>query len=453
MMSFRNFALSFGILALTGASSAAPSGAPATLATTEVDWPHVRFDNNHTGYQPFETTLGKANIASASEAWEDQLGAPVYGSSPAVVGGVAYIGSSDGVLWAYSAGGCGGQLCTTPLWQSTSLAQIIDGPTVANGIVYVGSQTDIDSNDGKLNAFDAAGCNNAVCAPLWQGDAGPESILDSSPTVWNGLVFVATYGGTLYAFNANGCGKALCEPVWTAQTGGPIESTPTVHKGVLFIGSNDGKLYAFKAKGCRNSPCKPIWTGDLGDSIFRSTPAVWKGRVYISSQHVLAAFDANGCGQATCAPLWQAVDNQNFFDGSPAVAYGRVYVPWEGTIAVYDAKGCGHQICDRLWYLFASGAQAAIGSAPAIANGVVYAGRNTAELIAWSAGVCHNAWCGELWKGMTKDQVVDSSPTVVNGKIYVGSADKSYPENISGRLFVYALPSLKALHRPHADRE
>jgi hypothetical protein len=54
---------------------------------------------------------------------------------------------------------------------------------------------------------------------------------------------------------------------------------------------------------------------------------------------------------------------------------------------------------------------------------------------------------------MTKDQVVDSSPTVVNGKIYVGSADKSYPENISGRLFVYALPSLKALHRPHADRE
>ena len=35
-------------------------------------------------------------------------------------------------------------------------AQIIDSPTVANGVVYVGSQTSPNSNDGKLNAFAAA---------------------------------------------------------------------------------------------------------------------------------------------------------------------------------------------------------------------------------------------------------------------------------------------------------
>ena len=67
--------------------------------------------------------------------WQAQLGALVDYSSPAVVGGVAYIGSTDGRLWAYPADGCGQSLCTHPLWRSVSLAQIIDSPTVAGGIV------------------------------------------------------------------------------------------------------------------------------------------------------------------------------------------------------------------------------------------------------------------------------------------------------------------------------
>ena len=42
--------------------------------------------------------------------------------------------------------------------------------------------------------------------------------------------------------------------------------------------------------------------------------------------------------------------------------------------------------------------------------------------------------------GLTADEIVSSSPTVVNGKLYVGSNDKSFPENISGRLYVWELP-------------
>jgi outer membrane protein assembly factor BamB len=441
-MIVRGLSLCFcALLAVAGTAHAGGDKA-AGKHPAAIDWPHFRFDDKHTGHQPFETTLSKNNIKFAGNSWQAQLGNPVYSSSPAVVNGVVYVGSSDGVLWAYPADGCGQQLCTQPLWHSTYLAQILDAPAVANGIVYVGSQTDFNSNDGKLNAFAAGGCGNPVCPPLWQGDAGAESILDSSPTVWNGLVFVGTFGGTVYAFNAEGCGKALCKARWYGQTGDHIESTPTVYKGVLFIGSNDGKLYAYKAKGCRRSPCKPLWTaqvGDIGDPVFFSTPAVSKGLVYINSQHALAAFDAAGCGADTCQPVWKAVDNVNFFDGSPAVANGYVYVPWEGEIAVYKAKGCGQSTCSKKWQLFASGAQAAIGSAPTVANGVVYAGRNTAEIIAWSADPCGQQTCSELWKGRTNDQVVDSSPTVVNGKIYIGSADNNYPENISGRIYVYEL--------------
>jgi outer membrane protein assembly factor BamB len=138
------------------------------------DWHQFRLDQAHTGFNRFEHVLNVANVPSLSNSWQAQLGDIVFSSSPAVVGGVVYIGSMDGTLWAYPADGCGADLCETPLWQSTNLAQIIDSPTVADGIVYVGSQTSFDSNDGRLSAFDARGCGAPVCAPLWQGGAGQE---------------------------------------------------------------------------------------------------------------------------------------------------------------------------------------------------------------------------------------------------------------------------------------
>jgi outer membrane protein assembly factor BamB len=429
----------FALIALLPLVSAQASpAAHRAKATADINWPHFRFDDKHTGYQPLETTIGKDNVKFAGLSWQAQLGDLVDFSSPAVVDGVVYIASSDGTLWAYPADGCGSDFCDSPLWQSTNLAQIIDSPTVANGIVYVGSQTDFNSNDGKLNAFAAAGCGNPVCAPLWQGDAGTDSILESSPTVSDGFVYIGTHGKQFFAFNAEGCGQALCQPVWSANAGGSIESTATVYKGVVFVGSDDGLLYAFKAKGCRRSPCKPIWTGNIGGAVFSSSPAISKGVVYIASQHTLAAFNASGCGANSCAPLWQAVDNLNFFNGSPAVAHGRVYIGLEAGIAVYSASGCGQPTCDKLWSLLGTGAQADILSSPTVANGVVYAGRNTGEVLAW-ADPCRQQSCTEIWKGLTQDPIVSSSPTVVNGKIYIGGDDDHFGENISGRLYVFEL--------------
>ena len=154
---------------------------PPFVART--DWTQFRFDNNRTGVQPFESILDPTNVPMLQLAWQAQLGKLVDYSSPAIVDGVVYIGSTDGRLWAYPAGGCGQSMCTVPLWTSTSIAQIMDSPTVANGRVYVGSQTSDTSNDGKLDVFSSDGCGKDVCAPLWQGDAGPESILQSSPAV------------------------------------------------------------------------------------------------------------------------------------------------------------------------------------------------------------------------------------------------------------------------------
>ena len=407
----------------------------AAAPASATDWPHFRFDAGHTGFQPHERKIGADNAKFLGLAWRAEMGDELVDySSPAVAGGLVYIGTIDGTLLAFPAKGCGSDFCTEPAWRSTGLAQIMDSPTVAHGVVYVGSQTDFNSNDGKLNAFAAEGCGAAVCAPLWQGDAGSEAPLSSSPVVWNGLVFIGTYGAKIFAFNAAGCGHALCQPVWTGKLGDATSSTPVVYKGVLYIGANDGKLYAFAAKGCRRrTDCKPLWTGDTHGAVFASSPAVANGVVYIGSQHALSAFDAKGCGAATCAALWQAIDDNDFFGGSPGIANGRVYIAQESQINVYSAEGCGQKLCSAHAILFGSGMQDAIASSPTIANGVVYAGRNSGEVFAWRADCA--TFCNEIWKGLTEDPIVSSSPTVVNGRLYIGSSFHGF----SARLYVFGL--------------
>ncbi len=219
--------------------------------------------------------------------------------------------------------------------------------------------------------------------------------------------------------------------------GGPTESTPVVYKGVVYIAADDGRLYAFRARGCGGKPrCKPLWSGDIHGQAFQSSPAIYRGRVYVGSNHALSVFDAAGCGMASCAPLWQAIDDEGFFGGSAAVANGLVYLPWESQLNVYDAGGCGRSVCGAEFVLFGSGLQDAIQSAPTIAGGVVYAGRNSGEVLAWPAAGCGRASCGEIWKGLTDDPIVNSSPTVVDGRLYIGGSFEGY----FGRLYVYGLP-------------
>ena len=191
-------ALAFAVLCLSpsffvptiGQKPAALGGAVSTDAVIgPVNWPQFRFNDKHTGLNTSEKLLTRKTVRRLQLAWQAQLGKIVDYSSPAVVDGVVYIGSVDGRLWAYSADGCGSGFCAQPLWTSVGLGQILDSPAVSNGTVYVGSQTSDDSNDGRLNAFRASGCGHPVCAPLWQGLAGSESILQSSPAVAKGMVY------------------------------------------------------------------------------------------------------------------------------------------------------------------------------------------------------------------------------------------------------------------------
>ena len=420
----------------TGRTSGSTASAGFVVRT---NWTQFRFSANRAGVQPFENVLNQSVVPMLQVAWADRLGNTVDFSSPAVVNGVAYIGSSDGVLWAYSATGCGStaSLCSNPLWRSTNLAQIMDSPTVSGGFVYVGSQTSASNASGKLDVFRADGCNQPVCPPLWQGLAGSQSILYSSPAVSGGSVYVAAFDGKLYAFPSAGCGQPTCAPTWTGQMGGSSESSPTVAGGLVYVAADDGKLYAFPAGGCGQPTCPPTWTGALGGPAYASSPAVVGTSVYVASDHALLAFPRS-CGAPTCAPLWRGVHGPDFFYGSPAVHAGRVFIGMENGLGVFNSAGCGQPTCAPQHLYFGSGAQAAVESSPTIANGVVYVGRNTGQVLAWREQPCAQLQCSEIWSGFTRDPIVSSSPTVVDGRLYVGSADSLAGSRI-GRLYVFTV--------------
>jgi len=56
-----------------------------------------------------------------------------------------------------------------------------------------------------------------------------------------------------------------------------------------------------------------------------------------------------------------------------------------------------------------------------------------------STGPWGRSVCNDIWSGATGDPIVSSSPTVVNGELYIGSADDLFPEDTQGRIYVFAL--------------
>src|SRR5205823_4725350 len=107
--------------------------------------------------------------------------------SPAVANGMVYVGADDHKFYAFSAAGTTGcaagppKVCD-PLWTATTGGNVRSSPAVAAGVVYVGS------DDGMLYAFPAgtgtaAGCSGTpkTCNPLWTTPSG--FAIGSSPAV------------------------------------------------------------------------------------------------------------------------------------------------------------------------------------------------------------------------------------------------------------------------------
>ena len=219
-------------------------------------------------------------------------------SSPVIVNGILYVGSTDGNLYALNAT-TGALVWKTP---TSQYDEINSSPAVVNGVVYFGG------SDTYVYALDAT-----TGALIWKHSISGDGIF-GSPTVANGIVYIGgggPFGGNFYALDA-GTGTQL----WMfATTGDGIASSPAVSNGVVYFGANYGNVWALNA-----ATGALVWRYATG-YIVESSPAVANGVVYIGSEdNSVYALDAG-----TGSLLWSYA-TQNQIISSPVVVNGKLYI-------------------------------------------------------------------------------------------------------------------------------
>jgi uncharacterized repeat protein (TIGR01451 family) len=276
------------LLAAAGTSAHAQTSSPA-------DWTQFHRDNMQR-WNPYETVLGVNNVGSLQVKWAYPIGLDPGGlpSSPAVANGVVYVGSwTDLNVYALNAS------TGAKLWSYTAGGGVESSPALANGVVYVGSS---DSNLYARNA--------STGAKLWSYTTGGG--VGSSPALANGVVYFGSGDGNLYALNASTGAKLLSY----AAAG---NSSPAVVNGVVYVGSDDDNVYALNA-----ATGAKLWSYATG-SVVRSSPAVANGVVYVGS------WDGNvyALNASTGAKLWSYdIEGGSGFGAvsSPAVVDGVLYM-------------------------------------------------------------------------------------------------------------------------------
>ena len=360
------------------------------------DWPQFGRTAAHLNTNPSEQAFTPANVAKLAIAWEGDMGANTVAEGGAVIAGARiFVAGFDGRLSAFDLAGCGASVCE-PLWQGRTNNDITSTPAVAGGHVLVASA------DRFLHVFDADGCGAALCTALWRGRLSNAAI-DSSVTVSGDFAFVGDYGGRLSVFALGGCGQAVCDPVWTAQAGAheQMNSSPTVGAGMVFVQTtistpNDmtGRLLVFAAAGCGAATCAPLWSADLsGPAGTTSSPLVAGAEVIVGSSRRfggpnrrdhLFAFAAAGCGSSICLPTRSFDVGPDGIDNTPAVA---------GTM------------------LFAS-----TNTSP---------NPNTVGVVAAFDLAACSGRCKAAWVGINFTEGFESSPVVVGDVVFVGKGPAS----------------------------
>jgi outer membrane protein assembly factor BamB len=346
------------------------------------------YDAQHTHFNPYEKQLSPVNVSRLVRAWIAPTGASIT-SSPVIAGGIVYIGSNDGRLYAFNS--------TTgkTVWTVPTGGPIFSSPSVADGVVYSGS------NDTKVYAFNAT-----TGKQLWVTPTGDQ--IYSSPVVANGVVYIGSWDHKVYALDS-GTGAIL----WATSTGDAVSSSPAFANGVVYIGSQDHKLYALNA-----STGSIMWSASTGGGIF-SSPAVANGVVYVGSQDgKVYAFAAD-----TGNVLWTASTEDRIYS-SPSVTGGVVYIGSQDSklYALFASTGKALWVTNIRYYILSS---------PTVANEVIYIGAWDGRLYALDART------GKVLLGLVTKDHIFSTPDVYNGTVYVGTW--------SGGVYAFRLPAAKKL--------
>jgi len=328
-----------------------------------------RGDARHTG------VYDSAPVARFNRVkWQFHTGGQVN-SSPAIAGGLVFVGSTDGNLYAVD------REFGEQRWKFDTKSRVVSSPAVAHGVVYFtaydGNFYAVDTASGQLKwKFQTegerrfAGKHLHGSVPVTETMPDPWDCYLSSPVVWNGAVYFGSGDGNIYALNASS--GALN---WKFKTGDVVHASPAIADGTLFIGSWDSYFYALDA-----STGKERWRFKTGDDPvihnqtgIQSSAAVADGMVYFGCRDSnLYALDAR-----TGQKKWAFFNHGSWVITSPAVKDGRVYFATSDSGLFYAVDGRSGSVLFQLrlhgWPTFSS---------PAISGDMLYVGSNAGKLVA-----------------------------------------------------------------------
>ncbi len=313
--------------------------------------------------------------------WSFLTGSWIIASSPVVVDGTVYVGSSNGKVYALDAGS------GRPKWsfQTTVYVPgngIMSSIVVANNLIYV-------EGAGRLYALD-----RGTGRPKWSFPVATN--LDCSPVVANGLVYVGAEDGKVYALDA-----FSGQPKWFFQTEGTITTSPVVVGGMVYIDLAGGELYALDALSGRQR-----WASYSIDHLYGS-PVVANGTLYLVSFHgTLSVFDATS-GRQKGSFHCRDCDN---VQTSPILSNGTAYINSFHTLYAFDAATGQEQ-----WSYQTGGI---IFASPTAANGMIYLGSEDGNLYALDAVSGWLKWSYQAGRS------VSASPTVVGEIVYISAGDR-----------------------------
>lgn len=183
------------------------------------------------GARPTDSGAGRVfafDAADGSSVWRARIDEKVTKRCHHTAAeGTVFVGGHQGTLFALDA--ADGE----ERWQFSVGDGILSSPAVVDGVAYVGS-----------GHWEAAGrhvyaLNVDDGSERWRFDAGTQVF--SSPAVADGVVYVGDTGGTVIALDA-----ADGSLRWRASVGASVNAAPVVLDGVLYAASRDGIVHALQ---------------------------------------------------------------------------------------------------------------------------------------------------------------------------------------------------------------
>ena len=255
-------------------------------------------------------------------------------SSPAVVNGVAYLGSLNGAVYALNAA------TGATRWVFHTVGGVASSPAVVGGVVYAGSDSDrmyaLSAATGARRWMQHTGDRSvrlargaqrhgvrqfgerhglrvqaATGARRWRVNLRTE--VDAPVAVADGMVYVPGEPGELYALKA-----ATGARVWHALLPGYAVSSPAVAGDVVYLGTDHtdvGDLLAFNAAPASGYGTSRTATG-------RSTP---RRPSPSSVVYWVANGNASATNVATAGNVWSVNLTPTVMRSDSAVADGVVY--------------------------------------------------------------------------------------------------------------------------------